>query len=83
MNLQAATGYYANFFDEKGLDIFVILNESNPIPTTDDFIFIENTITESISKYACFDEDKVKQILDSYFPAGVQIVNHSTGYVKL
>lgn len=83
MEIYTATGYYANFFNEDGLDLFVILNESNKEPTTDDYIFIENTVTEHIDRYGCIDEEKLKEILDDYFDCGVQIVNHSVGYAKL
>lgn len=83
MEIKAATGYYANFFNEDGLDLFVILNEPNKEPTTDDYIFIENTVTEHIDRYGCIDEEKLKEVLNDYFDYGIQIVNHSIGYTKL
>lgn len=83
MEIKTATGYYANFFNEEGLDLFVILNEPNKEPTTDDYIFVENTVTEHIDRYGYINEDKLKEILNEHFEYGVQIVNHSIGYAKL
>lgn len=81
--IKVATGSYANFFNESGLDLFIILNEPNREPTTDDYIFIENTVTEHIDRYGCIWEEKLKEVLEQTFEYGVQIVNHSVGYTKL
>ena len=83
MEIKTATGYYANFFNEDGLDLFVILNEQNKEPTTNDYIFIENTVTEYIDRCADIHEDRLKEVLNEHFEGGVQIVNKSFGYTKL
>ena len=81
--IRITSGYYANIFNESGLDLFIILNEPNKKPTTDDYVFIENTVTEHIDRYGCILKEKLREILDEYFEHGVQIVNHSVGYTKL
>jgi len=81
--IKFATGYYTNVFNESGLDLFIILSEGNKEPTTDDYIFIENTVIEHIDRYGCIWEEKLAEILEEEFPAGIQLVNHSIGYTKL
>lgn len=81
--IKIATGYYANIFNKSGLDLFIILNEPNKEPTSDDYMFIENTVTEHIDRYGCIREERLREIFDEYFEYGVQIVNHSVGYTKV
>ena len=83
MPIKAVTGYYINFFNESGLDLFIILSESNEKPTTDDYILIENMVTEHIDRYGCIWEEKLKEVLEQTFEGGVQIINNSVGYTKL
>lgn len=46
--MKHATGHYLNVFGQ-GYDIFVIFNEANDVPTTDDFAKIGEVVEQAIT----------------------------------
>lgn len=73
--MKAAIGNYINFFTEDGKkDVFIILNEYNREPTIDDYILIENTLDEHISKYGKVDISKLETLIEDTTSLGVQVV---------
>ena len=45
-----ASGYYLNVFGEKGLDLFVILNEANDQPTMDEYDILYEIMEQEVYK---------------------------------